>query len=197
MKSVGAGPTVGACRLALPATASSGYSRPAILGRSRNFQRKIIFLSAIYRDSGTKAELIPNCANGCAETRGIRERCSVNCGVNWVATPPTATGVFEPRSLLQRHSLDSRNRFGDGDRHDPVLTYSLVSTRCNARSTNSVGYCFRSLGLSRLDRASRCIGRVGRRASCRSDDFPCSLIYEASHDLPRVASSHALFREGR
>ena len=131
MKSVGAGPAVRACRLALPTTASSGYSHPAILGRSRNFQRKIIFLSAMYRDSGPKAELIPNRANGCAGTRGIRGRCSVNCGVNRVATPPTATGVFEPRTLLQRHSHCSKNRletdvtlFSTTDLHPPVATHN-------------------------------------------------------------------------
>ena len=87
-----------------------------------------------------------------------------------------------PKSLAGRIRLlldiVSVRRNGYGDKHDPVLTHSLVSTGCNARSTNFVGYCFWSLGLSRRDRASRCFGHVTDCASCRSDGASRSLIRE-------------------
>jgi hypothetical protein len=67
-----------------------------------------------------------------------------------------------------------------GDEHDPVPIYSFVSTRCNARSTNFVGNCFRSVGLSRIDRASHYFGHIRRCASCRSNDVFRSLIRAAT-----------------
>ena len=116
--------------------------------------------------------------------------CSASCGVNRAAAPPHGrlrAGAFEPRSLPSDIVSIRRNRSGDG--HDPVLTDNLVSTHCSARSTNFLGYRFRSMGLNRLDRVGHCISRVGCRTDCRSDDFSRSLSCLASvSDYARSAS---------
>jgi hypothetical protein len=79
------------------------------------------------------------------------------------------------RSLL---NIVSVRRNGFGDKHDPVLTDSLVSTDCDARSTNFAGYYFCSVGFSRRDRASHCFAHITGCASSRSDGASRSLIRE-------------------
>src|SRR5215467_10370745 len=64
--------------------------------------------------------------------------------------------------------------------HDPILTHSLVSGHCYARSTRFVGYGLCRLGLRRLDGIGHRGGRVRHVARSRSSDLRSVLIVKAT-----------------